>query len=265
VVGIKPTMNLVPASGMVPLFNKQDTPGPITRSVKDAAYLLDVLCMRDNSHPESSYLEACSSIDVRGLRIGVPTATFPKDDIVLNHFDEALQLLEKAGATIVRDINYAGTKEFERLTRFQKLYVIAGAFQQEIKSYLGSLKTNPNDIRDIDDIIRLTKQIPEEEYPARGMEDFDVVSGVDISGPEYQEALERNKYFAEEGGILGAIQEYKLDVIASPAMFDPTNSFAARAGFPVIVIPLGAYPEGTELKYYQNGPTQLVDVGPNVP
>jgi amidase len=250
---------------MILLFKEQDTPGPMTRSVKDAAFLLDIFAEYDGSQFGKTYLEACSSVDISGLRIGVPTTTFQTNEVVLDRFEEVLQLLERAGAIVIRDITYDGAMDFEALTRAERFHVVAGGFQRELEYYLASLKTNPHSLHDIDDIIRLTKQTPEEDYPARGIEDFELVSKVDIYGPEYKKAFDKNQYFAGEGGIFGALKRYNPDLIAAPDDFELTNSFAARPGFPVIALPSGSYPEGTPVKYFENGPTQLVAVGPNVP
>jgi amidase len=251
---------------MLPLATKQDTPGPITKSVQDTAYLLDVLAEQYTVGSAPDYLASCKTIDIQGLRIGVPSASFPSADVVvLNQFEDAMRTLENAGATIVRGANFAATEEYNSMTKSQQQYVLAGSFQQDIKTYLESLATNPRKIHDLHDLIRLTKEIPEEEYPIRGIEQLELAETIDVNGPEFKAALEKNNYLAGKGGILGTIEEYNLDVIAAPAMFGPAVTFAARGGLPVIVMPLGAYPDGTELKYYRNGPVETIDIGPNVP
>src|SRR5207249_7594344 len=63
-VGIKPTVGLVPGSGIVPISHRQDTAGPMARTVTDAALLLGVLA-------GASYGQALNPESLRGARIGV--------------------------------------------------------------------------------------------------------------------------------------------------------------------------------------------------
>ncbi|XMA19794.1 hypothetical protein WAI453_012585 [Rhynchosporium graminicola] len=64
--------------------------------------------------------------------------------------------------------------------------------------------------------------------------------------------------------MLGTLEKYNLDVIVAPSMLGPAVSFAARGGLPLVVMPLGSYPQGTKLKMYDNGPFTTVDIGPNI-
>lgn len=88
---------------------------------------------------------------------------------------------------------------------------------------------------------------------------------MDITGAEFQAALKQNEYFAGDGGIPGALKANQLDLIVAPAMYGPTVSIAARAGLPVVVIPLGKYPQGTDIKYSKSRPDTLVNFAPEVP
>ena len=112
-MGLKPTLDLISASGMIPLFKEQDTPGSMTRCDKDAAYLLDILAENNGSLFGKTYLEACSSVNISGLRIGVPTTTSQTNEVVLGRFEEVLQLLERAGAIVIRDITYGGARSLK--------------------------------------------------------------------------------------------------------------------------------------------------------
>ncbi len=84
VVGFKPTQNRVSRYGLMPLSFSFDTSGPLTRTVRDAARILDVIAGHDAMDPTSSRRpvpsnEAACERSVRGLRIGLPTNYFYDD------------------------------------------------------------------------------------------------------------------------------------------------------------------------------------------
>ncbi|KAK3358833.1 putative amidase [Lasiosphaeria hispida] len=266
VVGIKPTAGLVSSDGLVPLALKQDVPGPMARTVTDAACLLDVLAEETPSRSNASYASAFTGTDLSGLRIGVPSSSLLQaSDAPLQAFNNALHLLESSGATIVRDANYACLEEFTKLSKEEQVFTLAGYFQTDIKQYLTGLDTNPHGLKDLGDIIRLTKQDPLEQYPERGIDLFDLAHSIDVQGAEFQAALKQNEYFSRDGGIPGTLKAHSLDLIVAPAMYGPTVSLAARGGFPAVVVPLGKYPEGTAVKQARNGPDTLVDIAPGLP
>jgi aspartyl-tRNA(Asn)/glutamyl-tRNA(Gln) amidotransferase subunit A len=84
VVGLKPTQTRVSRFGLMPLSFSFDCSGPLTRSVRDAARILDVIAGYDKKDPTSSqratdnYEEACAQ-PVSGLRVGVPKTYFYDD------------------------------------------------------------------------------------------------------------------------------------------------------------------------------------------
>ena len=84
VVGFKPTQNRVSRYGLMPLSFSFDTSGPLTRTVRDAARILDVIAGHDPMDPTSSRRpvvgnEAACERSVKGLRIGLPTSYFYDD------------------------------------------------------------------------------------------------------------------------------------------------------------------------------------------
>jgi aspartyl-tRNA(Asn)/glutamyl-tRNA(Gln) amidotransferase subunit A len=99
VVGLKPTFNLVSARRVFPLAPSFDHVGPITRTVADAALMLQVI-----AGDEQNYLDAITQ-DARTLRVAVPRAFFFEglDDEVSAAVEEALRVISKITAS-VRDI-----------------------------------------------------------------------------------------------------------------------------------------------------------------
>jgi aspartyl-tRNA(Asn)/glutamyl-tRNA(Gln) amidotransferase subunit A len=103
VVGLKPTYGLVPIRGIVPLTFSLDSCGPITRTVQDAALLMNVLAGYDKldissvQHPAEDYLAGMQQ-DVSGLRIGVPRAPFfdMLDPDIAAAMEEAIRVISKS-------------------------------------------------------------------------------------------------------------------------------------------------------------------------
>jgi len=109
-VGIKPTVGLVSRSGIIPISAKQDTAGPMARSVADAAALLTVLAGYDPADPATAPLKAAPPPDYRkfldsgalkGKRIGVVRKLAGFDDEVDVVFNQALKVLQAQGAILV--------------------------------------------------------------------------------------------------------------------------------------------------------------------
>lgn len=111
VVGLKPTVGLLSRSGIVPVTHKLDTPGPITRTVRDAALLLNA--MKGNDAAESAnkpptinatdYTALLHADALVGRRIGFPTkfATSIEGLEGDPQFSKALEVIQAAGATLV--------------------------------------------------------------------------------------------------------------------------------------------------------------------
>ncbi|MSQ06028.1 MAG: Asp-tRNA(Asn)/Glu-tRNA(Gln) amidotransferase GatCAB subunit A [Dehalococcoidia bacterium] len=107
IVGLKPTYGLVSRHGLTPLAWSMDHPGPMTRTVEDAALTLTVIAGHDPKDPASSkaavpdYMAALTG-DIRGLRIGVPKEFWaaPVDAQVAQSVREAIALLAELGAVV---------------------------------------------------------------------------------------------------------------------------------------------------------------------
>ena len=108
-VGVKPTYGGTSRFGVIAMASSLDQPGPCARTVEDAALLHEVICGHDPldstsiDQPVPPVLEAARSGDVRGMRIGVVTELGGEGYApgVEQRFQEAVQLLEEAGAEIV--------------------------------------------------------------------------------------------------------------------------------------------------------------------
>ena len=100
IVGLKPTYGRVSTQGIVPLSWSLDHPGPMTKTVEDAALLLQIIA--DERIPVPKYTDALTG-NVRGLRIGIPKSHFYEnlDPDVANAMEASLGTFESLGARMM--------------------------------------------------------------------------------------------------------------------------------------------------------------------
>ncbi len=112
IVGFKPSVGLVSRTHIVPISSTQDTAGPMTRTVFDAALLLSAMAGEDkadgatiNVPRTANYAAGLGNFSLRGVRIGVMRNQIGGNDQVAAVFETALKDLERAGAVLV-DIEF---------------------------------------------------------------------------------------------------------------------------------------------------------------
>ncbi|KAI1456088.1 glutamyl-tRNA amidotransferase subunit A [Annulohypoxylon moriforme] len=271
VVGFRPTADLIPRDGVIPLSDRQDTVGPMTRTVKDAAYVLSAIAGSGQfdhaASPTQStkvpdYVESCRTTKLSGIRLGVPH--IPDDPYLAKAFKSALKKLSSAGATIVHDIEYRSEQEWDAWDESERKKPMDAEFKSSIKRWCDELVDNPNNITSIDDIIEFTKKTKEEEYPERNIDRFlGAQQSPGVDARDTKEALEKMLRCCGKDGIIGALDDYKLDALVFSNALGRTATFAARVGLPILAMPLGFYPEDTETQRTKVG--NLTDIAAHVP
>jgi amidase len=277
IVGLKPSRGLIGNDGTIPISSRQDVIGTLTRTVKDAAYVLSVIAGRSDQDERThkipfdqipDYTAFCNDTDLSGVTIGVPRNTFTVDasDPVMVSFEAALETLKHAGAKIVDNADFPAAEEFKKLNQQVRGIVRSSEFKRDIVRYLDTLETNPNDIHSSEDIIEFTKSFPAEEYPHRDIGKFlwTQAEGIDVDSEKYREMANQEIYYGGEGGILGAMEKHGVDVLAVPSSYGIGNDLAAKMGFPVVGVPLGFYPKGTK-EQVDSGWPNLVKVSEGLP
>lgn len=160
---------------VIPISERQDTVGPMARTVKDAAMVLQAIVGQDpkDNYTLASpfaagfpdYVAACKSSGLQGKRIGIPhnviTRNDGKDNPVVSAFKAAISEIEAAGATIVGDANFTAYEESVNSNTYNEMMALD--FISNIADYLSGLKTNPNKLYSLDDIRNFTQQEPLEE------------------------------------------------------------------------------------------------------
>ena len=210
----------------------------------------------------------CKGTDLSGITIGVPRNTFTADPTspIMVFFESALKTLSSAGAKVVDNANFSEADGFKKLNQQVKGIVRSSEFRRDIVRYLQTLETNPNNISSAEDIIEFTKASPAEEYPERDIGKFlwTQAEGIDVNSDKYKTMVEQERFYGGEGGILGAIDKHKLDLLVVPSSLGIGNDLAAKMGFPVLGVPLGFYPEDTPIELDDCKPN-LVRVAPGMP
>ena len=258
VVGFKPTLGLISRTYVVPIAITQDTAGPITKSVMDAAMMASAMAGSDENDPATQHADArksdlttgLSAEALSGMRIGALHVAIGNDPRVKALFEENLEVLEKAGAVIV-DI-----EEFEQSPTLwaDEFEVLKYEFKASLNDYLASTPDNIS-VRSMEDLIAFNDETPRELalFDQRILRDSVSMAGLD--DPKYLEILERLKRNAREDGIDKMLEEYEVDILVSPSMMpafliEPVygdqfiggtgwTGMAAIAGYPHLAVPMG--------------------------
>lgn len=256
IVGIKPTVGLCSRTGIIPISFTQDTPGPMARTVTDAAICLGsitgideadskTLASKGNSH--SDYRPFLKKDGLKGKKIGLYKKPFGQHFRVDKTMMEAVDFLKSQGATII---------EIEEISKEEiggKSYeVLLYEFKDGLNKYFKSLGKNAP-VKSLEELIEVTfKDSIEMQYFDHDLLKVAQAKG-DLTSKAYQEALDFIIKNSRAEGIDRVMDEHDLDAIIAPTggvawKTDLTNgdrfgvfssSPAAIAGYPSITVPMG--------------------------
>ena len=255
IVGIKPTLGLVSRNGIVPIAHSQDTAGPMGRSVRDAAMLLNAMTGIDAEDPATrdaeiyhDYSANLTADGLRGKRIGVirsyhGAGSNPSVEAI---FDNSIEVLKRQGAEIVDDIEFdtPGLRDAE-------YRVLLYEFHADLDTYLES---SGAPVGSLEELIAFNTANADTVMPIFGQDIFEkAVATGPLSDSEYQQALQMSKAMAKDT-IDGALAKHRLDALIAPTngpawTIDHVNgdsfhvsssSLAAIAGYPNHTVPAGS-------------------------
>ena len=270
-VGLRPTVGLVSRTGLSPLVKTQDTPGPMTRCVRDAALMLDVLAGYDpkdpytataviTGHPAGgSYSAHLSETVLSRARIGVLNSVFgPESDAECASVNKVIRnaLSQFTTGTILVDIEIPNLSHY---LGFTSTYMSRSRY--DIDNFLA----NHPIIKGVTvDSIHTSKQFH------RSLPLFNRLgTGLKhpYEDPHYAARLDEREDFQRT--VIGIMAEHKLDAIAYPSVQIPaptvedvvgtrfTDSFPTNTSIgsqlrqPAISVPVGftenGLPVGLEL------------------
>ena len=259
-VGVKPTVGLVSRTGIIPISASQDTAGPMTRTVRDAALLLEAITALDardaatQQRPAGlavNYSAALKPGALRGARLGVihgPFGMDPRLEPILAH---AVEAMKAAGAEVVDlgefpDFNKANDPE---------LQVMFYEYKDGLNAYFATLGAGSR-VKSLAGLIAFNEAHAAQELPFFGQE---LLVKAQAKGPlteqAYLDARAACLKVTRTEGIDALLVKNKLDALVSltngPAwLTDPVNgdaytggssSPAAVAGYPSVTVPAGEY------------------------
>jgi amidase len=256
IVGFKPTVGLVSRTHIIPISHSQDTPGPMTRTVREAAMVLTAIAGSDPLDPatkeadarKTDYVTALSSNSLRGRRIGV--MNFAKGFGTDVPFQEALQALRAQGAILVDIEKFEGRGQIGS----ESYKVLLSEFKADLNAYLA---TTPPSVRTrtLTDLIAFNNANAATEMPLFGQDIFEgseKTKGLD--DPEYKKARATSFRMAGPEGIDRLLKEHKVEALVGPTvapgwLIDAVlgdqypgggaGGLAAVAGYPHLTVPMG--------------------------
>ncbi|MCJ1388190.1 hypothetical protein MMC18_001035 [Xylographa bjoerkii] len=276
-VGIKPTLGLTSRSMVIPISLRQDTVGPMARTVKDAAYVLSAITGQDKFDNWTSaqpfiyrstpdYVKACDFSGLKGVRIGIPRNGIEyfvdeRTKPIMDDFEKAIRVMSNAGAVIIDKANFPAF-DFPAFNRNASI-VLDTDFVAGLAEYFSHLDHNPNGIHSLKDLETFTKIDPREEYPERDtyVWDRELSRNISSESPESFQAYQANLKMGLDEGVVGALDKYGCDVLVMPTF--ASFHLPAIAGLPIVTVPLGYYPADTPLVMNIKG--TMVSIAPNIP
>ncbi|KAL9128935.1 MAG: hypothetical protein Q9217_002489 [Psora testacea] len=189
-VGIKPTLGLASRHMAIPISIRQDSIGPVTQTVKDAAYVLSAIAGRDKYDNWTSvqpfdkvpdYVKACNYSAFEGARLGVPRNGIDyflsnSTEPIMAAFESALRMIEQAGAHVQDHANFEFF-DIPALSRNSSI-VLDYDFTSGLSSYLSKLASNPNNLHNLRDLIHFTKHDPREGFPEHDVSTIIQMAGI---------------------------------------------------------------------------------------
>jgi amidase len=256
VVGIKPTIGLVSRSGVVPISAQQDTAGPITRNVTDAAAVLSAIQGVDRRDPATvpggnrDYLKALKPGALAGKRIGVWRSVAGDNQDVLATLDAAVATLRAKGATVVDNLELEGMDQVGE----PEFTALLTEFKHDLNAYLAA--TPGRHPHDLAGLIEFNRRHASTELRYFGQELFEQAQATtgDLNNSEYR-ALRKKATTLARQAIDSAVSANRLDAVFAPTNsgawltdlvkgddftgFVSSSAAAAVSGYPAITVPAG--------------------------
>jgi amidase len=255
-VGIKPTLGLVSRSGIIPIAASQDTAGPMTRTVTDAALMLAAMAGVDADDPKTKegagkavdYAAALVKDGLKGMRLGVARNFFGSGDGVDAVIEKELAVLRAQGAILV-DVKVPNIEKYGDSETEVLLY----EFKPGLEAYLAGYAPHAP-IKNMSDLVAFNLKHSDKEMAYFAQEHLvKSQAKASLEHKEYIDALANNHRYSRDEGIDQVMKEHKLDALVAPTggpawLTDFVNgdhyggSFstpAAVAGYPHITVPAG--------------------------
>ena len=260
IVGIKPTLGLASRSGIIPIAHSQDTPGPMARTVTDAAILLGALTGVDErdaatrasqKHTLTDYTKFLDKKGLKGARIGVAQKMAGTNPHICQVLEFAIEVIKQLGAVVIDPADVPNFNKFEKT----ELEVLHFEFKADLNKYLASRGPDVR-VHSLEEIIQFNEEHKAQVMPYFGQEHMLTAQKKgSLSSKTYREALAKNHRLSRREGIDVTWREYRLDAILVPSggpasLIDlvtgdamnwgvESTSVPAVSGYPHITVPAG--------------------------
>jgi amidase len=256
IVGLKPTIGLVSRSGIIPIAVSQDTAGPMTRTVADAAVMLNVIVFRDPDDPAMNgaarqsidYTSFLKTDGLRGARIGVARDYWGRNAVVDKVTNAALEALKRQGVELI-DVKFPNLQKFGDA----EFIVLKYEFKDGLERYL---LERGSKYRTLSELVKFNNDNAARELKYFGQSIMEASAKLgDLDSKEYKDAAKTAKKFAADEGIDEVMEKNRLDAVVAPSnaptwMIDTvsgdcgsgyvgSSSMPAVAGYPNITVPAG--------------------------
>ncbi|XP_021753116.1 putative amidase C869.01 [Chenopodium quinoa] len=248
-VGLRPTVGLVSRAGVIPISSRQDTVGPICRTVSDCVYVLDEIAgfdPRDEEAtkrsskfiPQGGYKQFLKEDGLKGKRLGIvrhPFVSSLHESTVAQAFERHLKTLREKGAILVDDLEISNIGEILNPHHSGELTAMLADFKHAIPEYLEGLESSP--VRSLADIIAFNENNPElEKTNEYGQDGFIEAENMHGNEEEIEQIVEHLDKLNKEG-FEKMMEENKLDAMVTPG----TKAIPVMAigGYPGITVPAG--------------------------
>ncbi|KAJ4857834.1 amidase domain-containing protein [Trichoderma breve] len=244
---LRPTMNLVPQDGLIPLSHLFDTAGPMAKSPADLANLLDVLVTPKGSRKRKFHSQMMAD-DFRDFKIGflspdkwffdsnlqrpVPEATAQiKKDTLAAYAKIALT------AKAFKEVELVSIDTFEVNGRHSFYDIQAARFKPTFEAYLETLEYSQ--VRSLDELIRFNQNHAEKALPPSydNQDQLQNAATMTMSDEEHDFLLRHARKVGRDIGIDKTLKEYDVDLVIAPGD-SPVNLLVSAAGYPSATMPL---------------------------
>jgi len=276
-VGIKPTVGRISRYGIIPITADQDTPGPMARSVTDAAIILGVVEGPDPNDPATSkcapngdYTKFLKADGLKGARIGIPRANYydkitppgaekPRgglNDDQKKVMNEAIDVLKQQGAVIVdpadipsvvdkdatKNLLLFGTCTDMDEVKARKCSVdLAYGMERDFNAYLKTLGDKAP-VKTLTDLRKWNTAHEKGGAIKYGQSLLDVSDAMDqeLFRARYEADRAKDVLLTATHGIDEVMKANNLDALLFPASFGA--NVGARPGYPTVIVPFGTVP-----------------------
>ena len=268
-VGIKPTVGRVSRWGVIPLSADQDTPGPMARTVTDAAIMLGVLegASPDPDDPATSRCEPPASGDytaflnvdgLQGARIGIPRANY-YDSVQAPGSEEwrgglceeewavmreAIQILTDQGAVIVDPANIPSVVDpdpEENLLQAGESSIFDYGMKRDFNAWLESLGESAPlaTLTELQVWNLAHREAGSMKYEQARLDSADELE-LEADRAAYEADRARDIYLGGEHGIDEVMNDLDLDALLFPDNLNGRSGLAARPGYPTVMLPFAS-------------------------